>query len=106
MIPNRRGKEISELHTSPMKLFEYLAAGRPIVASRLPSLLEIVDENSAVIVEPNDPEALARGIEKVFADDKYAKMLAENARKLSLKYSWEERAKGIEKSIINFYERC
>ena len=105
VIPNKKGKEVSELHTSPMKLFEYMAVERPIVASRITSLLEIVDEKSAVIVEPNDPNALAVGIEKAFADEKYASALAHNSKTLSLKYSWEERARIIEESINNFYER-
>lgn len=105
VIPNKKGNETSELHTSPMKLFEYLAAGRPIVASRLPSLLEVIDERSAIIVEPNDPSALAKGIERAYEDAGLAKKLGEASKALSKKYSWDERARIIEESIASFYER-
>lgn len=105
VIPNKKGNEVSELHTSPMKLFEYMAAGKPIVASKIPSLLEIVDETSAVIVEPNDPLALARGIEKVYEDRAFASAIAAQAKARSRAYSWDERAKGMIESMHNFYER-
>ncbi len=105
VIPNKKGNDVSEFYTSPMKLFEYLAAGVPIVASGVTSILEIVDEQSAVIVEPNDPVALARGIGRVLDDPKLANRLATSSKELSKRYSWNERARIIEESIHHFYER-
>ena len=50
----------SERYTSPLKLFEYLAAGRPIVASDLAALREVLrHEDNALLVEPGSPTALA-----------------------------------------------
>lgn len=50
-------------YSSPLKLFEYLAAGKPIVASDLPSIREIVrDGVHAHLVAPGDPGALADGL--------------------------------------------
>ena len=51
---------VSERYASPLKLFEYMAAGKAIVASRLPSLGEVLtDEVNALLVTPGDADALA-----------------------------------------------
>ena len=56
---------ISERYTSPLKLFEYLAAGRPIVASNLPALREVLTDGiNAVLVEPGNAAALASAVER------------------------------------------
>jgi glycosyltransferase involved in cell wall biosynthesis len=47
-LPNSALAEISRRHTSPLKLFEYLASGRPVAASDLPSLMEVLDRKSVV----------------------------------------------------------
>lgn len=103
VIPNKAGNEISELHTSPMKLFEYMASARPIVASGVRSILEIVDENSAVIVKPNDPKALADAVDKVLADKAYATRISSRSKELSRLYTWDARAKLITGFIRDFY---
>src|SRR5262249_13241169 len=60
VLPNSRAEPISARYTSPLKLFEYMAAGRPIVASDLPSLREVLTGGrNAVLVPPDDPGALA-----------------------------------------------
>ena len=105
IVPNKKGDEVSELHTSPIKLFEYLAAGKPIVASKLPSLLEVLNKDNAVIIEPNDALALAQGIERLYADNGLVRRLGEASRALSRRYSWDERAREIEESINHFYEK-
>ena len=52
MLPNT-ATEVSARYTSPLKLFEYLAAGRPIVASRLPALAEVLEDGvNALLVAP------------------------------------------------------
>jgi len=45
-----------------------MASKRPIVASGLPSIKEILNENNAILVKPGDPESLAKGIEKALRD--------------------------------------
>jgi glycosyltransferase involved in cell wall biosynthesis len=62
VLPNTAKEAISAHYTSPMKLFEYLASGRPIVASRIPSITEILSEEDATLVLPDDAEALLQGI--------------------------------------------
>ena len=66
VLPNKKGEKISERYTSPLKLFEYMASGRPMIVSDLSSLREIVSAETAMFVEPNDPQALVSGIRGVF----------------------------------------
>lgn len=96
VLPNTAKEAISAKYTSPLKLFEYLSAGKPIVASDLPSLREILhhDEN-AWLVAPDDPEALAKGILSLSQDNTRAKRLAQQAKQDSAQYTWENRARRI-----------
>ncbi len=84
-------------YASALKLFEYMALGKPIVATDLPSHLEILqDGKTAVLVPPSDPEALARGILRVLEDLAFAKKIGELARsKARQNYTWERRAKRV-----------
>ena len=82
-------------YMSPLKLFEYMASKRPIVASDLPSVREILNEENAVLVEPGNPKALAEGIEKVLSDEELASKIAEKAYEDVQEFSWEGRARRI-----------
>ncbi len=65
-VPNADG---SAFFGSPTKLFEYLAMGRPIVASRLGQLGEVLaDGQTALLVEPGDPVALAQALCRLIDD--------------------------------------
>ena len=66
-------------HMSPVKMFEYMAAKRPIIASDLPTIREVLDETNAIIVPPGDPGALAAAIMKTIADPAGAQELARQA---------------------------
>lgn len=71
----------ARLFTSPLKLFEYAAAGRPVVATRQPSTECLVDDGEqALLVPPDDPAALARAVERIAADPDFAAALAGRAR--------------------------
>jgi len=87
--------EISLNYVSPLKLFEYLASGRPIVATDTPSHREILNEQNAILAEPDNPEALAEGIQKAFTDKSLAQEIASNAGAEAAKYSWDNRARLI-----------
>jgi glycosyltransferase involved in cell wall biosynthesis len=96
VLPNR-GTVISASYTSPLKLFEYLAAGRPIVASRLPALAEVLrDEENALLVEPDDPRALAAALARVSSDRALAVRLARRAFEDAADFSWTRRAERLE----------
>jgi glycosyltransferase involved in cell wall biosynthesis len=88
------GGDISK-YLSPMKLFEYLATGRPIISSDLPVLREILNEDNAILLPHNKPEIWIREIQKLTQDPKRQKEIAENAKHDSLAYSWDKRAQLI-----------
>ena len=95
-LPNP-ASAISTHFTSPLKLFEYLAAGRAIVASDLPAIREVLQhEVNALLVQPGDPAALARAIERLVADPDTASRLAQRAFADAVEYSWERRAERLE----------
>lgn len=66
---------------TPFKVFTYLASGRALVATRLPTHTQILDDDLAFLVEPTGP-ALAAGIRQALADPAEARRRAENARAL------------------------
>ncbi len=101
VLPNSASSMESRFYTSPIKLFEYLASGTPVVASDLPSIREIVSEKEVQFVSPDDIAALAAAINNVCSNRDAAKARAEVARELSLRYSWETRAR----TIVEFVDR-
>jgi len=101
VLPNSGKEDISRFYTSPLKLFEYMAASRPIVASDLPSLREVLNDDNAVLVAPDDPVALAGGIREILDDEERAIRATKAAFHDVQKFSWECRAK----ALLDFIER-
>lgn len=95
VLPNVEGDPESREQTSPLKLAEYMAAGRPILASDLPSLREQLDEGCALLVPPERPLALARGAMALLQDPAGARARAEEARRRVEGRSWRARAEGV-----------
>ncbi len=80
---------------SPLKMFEYMASGRPIVATDLPSVREVLNEDNAVLVKPNDATDIARGILWLFNEPDSADKIAQNAYEIVKNHTWEKRVAGI-----------
>lgn len=83
--------------TSPMKLFEYLASGRPTVVSDLPVLREVVRPDvDALMVPPDDPDALVAALERLRDDPELGVRLASSAlERVRGEFTWELRARRI-----------
>ena len=69
----------SASYASPMKLYDYMAAKRPIITSDLPVIREVLDEESAIFCPPDDLDAWQGALSSLFADENKRKKLAENA---------------------------
>jgi len=80
--------------TSPLKIFDYLACGRPVVASRIPAVEPIVAACGAVVaVPPDDPDALADAIVGLLADPGQSAQLGARGRDFIVKrHSWRQAA--------------
>jgi len=88
---------ISTHATSPLKLFEYMAARRAIVASDLPAIREVLRHDvNAWLVPAGDAAALAAGIRRLADDSALRRRLADSARASVAEYSWSRRAERLE----------
>ena len=91
---------MSRYFTSPLKLFDYMAAGVPIVATDVPALREVlVDGENALLVPPGDPEALAGAIDWILGDPALAERLRRRAFAEVADYTWERRAERIIEAV-------
>jgi len=95
VIPNSGKSDISRLYTSPLKVFAYMTSGVPIVASDLPSLREILNENNAFFATADDPESFAKAIKFVLENPEQAKKRAAQAKGDVQEYTWDMRARKI-----------
>ena len=84
---------------SPLKLFEYLAAGLAVVAADIPGVRDVVGEDGAVLMPPGDAGALADGVATLTADADERSRLRENARALADLHTWEQRARRIVQAV-------
>ncbi|KKR03511.1 MAG: Glycosyl transferase group 1 [Parcubacteria group bacterium GW2011_GWF2_39_13b] len=95
VIANSGNDETERNFTSPLKLFEYLAAEKVIIASRVPAIEEFLDETTAVFFEPDSAQSLAKAIEEVSGNQAKRENLEKKSFELARKYTWQERTKKI-----------
>lgn len=87
----------------PIKVLEYMASSRPLVASNMPIVRELVREDvDALLFSPNDPDDLARQVQRLLDDYDLSKRLADSATERALsKFTWHE----AQKKLLKVYER-
>jgi len=85
---------------SPLKAFEYMAAGRIIVGEVFPTITEVLEHGkTAFLAKPDDFHSLCENLHQALHSDR-ASLMAEKAREEAFyNYTWEKRAKGILNSI-------
>jgi glycosyltransferase involved in cell wall biosynthesis len=83
-----------------MKMFEYMASGRPIISSHLPVLMEVLNhESNALLVDPEDRSEWLTTVELLKQDEQLRLILGENAFKDVTNYTWRVRSKMILSNI-------
>ena len=99
VLPNQdklmnMGEDIGKF-TSPLKLFEYMASGRCIIASDLPVIREVLSEDNAYLADSSDERDWMRCIQEIKADGAMAVSKARRAKEDVKKYSWKARANAM-----------
>ncbi len=100
VLPTSGKYKIGFKYTSPLKLYEYLAADKPIIASDLASTREILNKNQATLIEPDNPNLLAETIVSMLQNMKNRVIVAEEKKFVCVK-NWSERAS----EIIDFMQK-
>lgn len=96
VAPNRSQPAISSRYTSPLKVFEAMAVGLPLVASDLPSLRELLTHASdAWLVRPDDAEELAVGLKKLLGDAQLRQRLGATLAGRAAEHTWDARARRL-----------
>ena len=91
VLPNKKDGDISEFYTSPLKMFEYMAMGKAIIASDLPSIREVLNESNAILITPGNATVLRQTIQELARDPEKMQRLGTRARHDALQYSWHIR---------------
>ncbi len=96
LLPLTERSGMASRYTSPLKLYEYMALGRAILASDLPSVRDVVDDGEqARLLPPDAPDAWAEALLALAGDPETCRQLGENARRKALGCGWEARAQRI-----------
>lgn len=87
----------------PIKILEYMAAGRPIIASKHSWIAELIEDGKeGLLIDTTDSNALAGALERLLNDDPLRERLASAARARALEQSWRKTAE----RFVSIYESC
>ena len=97
---------VDDFYFSPLKVFEYMAAGKPIVATQVGQVADVLEhEHSALIVLPGDPSALGKAIVRIMHDPPLGTRLGDNARsEVTARHTWAQRI-GVVKEVLDEISR-
>ncbi len=99
VLPTRASDRHASEFLSPLKLFEYMAAGKAIVATDTPSVREVLSDASALFVPPSDPAALANALNALSAAPERVKTLERESLRLAAHHTWTRRAEDVLQGI-------
>lgn len=99
VIPNTAKNALSNEYTSPLKLFAYMTSQKPIIASRIPSIQNIVSEAEVYFFDPDNASDLHDVILRVLQSPDMGKGKALRAYEKSKQFTWEKRARSIADSM-------
>lgn len=96
--------EPNHVNAQPNKLFEYMSAGLPVIASHFPLWRAIVEEHDCgLCVDPLDPGAIADAMRILATDPERARRMGTNGRKAVLsRFNWEQE----QHALLDLYDRC
>jgi glycosyltransferase involved in cell wall biosynthesis len=96
-----------EFHWSPLKVFEYMASGLPVVVPRIPRLAHVIrDGQEGALYDPADPEGLALALERLAIDD-VAKTMGAVARVRAIQeFSWQHHCELLDHAIMSAFRAC
>jgi len=97
VLPNRADPDSA--FTSPIKLFEYMAAGCALVVSDLPSLREVLEQDDAVWTAPGNAASLASAIRALAEDPERARRLGARVREKARSYTWAARGERLARIV-------
>lgn len=102
-------RSVDGFYFSPIKLFEYMAAGTCVVASKLGQITEIIEEgHTGLLCPPDDADALADTIRRVQTSSTLRERIGKAARTAQRQYTWEHAARRtmeVVESAINEYDQ-
>ncbi|MDB9314589.1 glycosyltransferase family 4 protein [Spirulina sp. CS-785/01] len=95
LLPTSQYWELANA-TCPLKLFDYMAVQRPIVASALPTIQTILtDQKNALLAQPDQADSFKEAITQLLAQPQLAKQLTQRAFQDVQQFTWEQRAKQV-----------
>ena len=94
------GKTLNVQEVVPIKLFDYLAMGVPVIVSDFPAMRKIIGEcDCGLAADSEDPRSIAGALRKIFQDDGLRTRLSQNARRaFEAKYCWEGQQESLKAS--------
>jgi glycosyltransferase involved in cell wall biosynthesis len=91
-----RNVGLNNYYTSPNKLFEYCAAGVPVVASRLPELVKVVEGYGAGLTfDPESPDDIAAAVNALLEDPAALQRAREGAARAAERFNWENESRKL-----------
>ncbi|MEA2112502.1 MAG: glycosyltransferase family 4 protein [Patescibacteria group bacterium] len=101
LIMNYSKFQYHTYYTSPMKMFEYMASKRPIVASDLPAMREVLNDGNCLFIQPDNVGSLIKGIKDILQNKDKADRISQQAYSDVQNYTWDKRAQ----NILNFINK-